>query len=92
VISVSVIRHLRFRGAEFHSRPHPHSLAELPACIDVARPIVRKNTGAHVAVKRRVRPIAHPRLHVRYDAKRHQWRITLTLIAPYDTCAINEIY
>jgi hypothetical protein len=26
------------------------SLAELSTCIDVARPILRKNTGAHVAV------------------------------------------
>src|ERR1700684_180664 len=54
------------------------SLAELSTRIDVARPIFRKNTGAHVAVKRRMRPIAHPRgLHVRYYAKWHQWRITI---------------
>src|ERR1700684_1178252 len=54
------------------------SLAELSTRIDVARPIFRKNTGAHVAVKRRMRPIARPRgLHVRYDAKWHQWRITI---------------
>ena len=33
---------------------------ELSICVDVARPIFGKNTGAHVAVKRRMRPIARP--------------------------------
>ena len=41
--------------------PSSPSFAEITVRFAVTRPILRKQPGAHVAVKRGIRPIAHPR-------------------------------